>query len=383
MFDHDKLCPYCFDSFPLGGTPYRCTQFTRCAPEVDPVRKARWGEDMPLGKVLPPGCKGRCPHCGDRLPLRLCPGCHMELPKAVVESDNLIFALVGAKDAGKSHYLAVLVTQIEEHVGPLMDILLSPVNEDTMKRFKERYKDPLYKRGIVIRGTQSARTDVIVQRPLIFSLEFSRKGLFGARKRIHRSITIVFFDTAGEDLDDENVMSSVNKYIFRADGIILLLDPLQLGAVRDRLEGAALPGQNTETVEIVQRMTNLIRRGRGLPENSEIPTPLAVALSKLDAVAPLLDPQLQLHASPNHDSGFDRADFSAINAEVQALLRGWQGESMAHQVRMRYRHHAFFGLSALGVDPLAMGGKVGRIQPRRVEDPFLWLLHYHGLIRAR
>ncbi len=110
-----------------------------------------------------------------------------------------------------------------------------------------------------------------------------------------------------------------------------------------------------------------------------IPTPLAIAFSKFDAVEPLVDPQMQLNAASRHQGGYDLADFNAVSSEMQSLLGLWGETTVASQAKLRYRRFGFFGLTALGCNPHG-DQKIPRVLPRRVEDPFLWLLHCHGLI---
>jgi len=383
-----QVCPYCFETYLLRKTPFRCSSPPSiCSPEVDDVYSAAWKEGAAIGRLLSHSGytrSARCPHCKHETSKRLCPSCHMELSRTTGDCDNLIFAIIGAKAAGKSHYLAVLIEQIRNGVGPALDILLEPVNDRTIKRYREDFYEPIYRRRKVIAATISALADKRVQFPLSYQLSFRDRGLFGRRK-IVKTVSLVFFDTAGEDLDSQDVMSTVNKYIYRADGIILLLDPLQLTEVREQLSGVMrteeMPEQNTETSDIISRMTSLLLTAQKLPPHATLRTPLAVAFSKFDAVQPLIDQQCQLNAIPKHDGGFDAADFAAINGEMQALLGQWNGGRILQQVRTRFPVHGFFGLSALGCNPHGTDA-VPRVLPRRVEDPFLWLLHQHGLIKA-
>ncbi|MEA2690070.1 MAG: hypothetical protein QOD51_2677 [Candidatus Eremiobacteraeota bacterium] len=380
-----ETCPYCFEEYALSSTPFRCTSPGSICPwEQDPVANAKWKQGAPVGRVVPAqrfARSVRCSACGHETRKRLCPHCHMELPPMTGECRNLIFAVIGAKAAGKSHYIAVLINQIRQRVGPDLDILLEPVDDRTMKRYRADFYEPVYGRGEIIQATRSAVEDNRVQLPLVYSLSFSGHDLMG-RTKIGKTVSVVFFDTAGEDLDDADLMSTVNKYIYRANGIILLLDPLQLPTVRDQLgPGTALPERNTESADIVTRATNLILAGRKLRPNATVETPMAVAFSKFDAVESLIDPQFQLRAAASHRGGFDAADFAAVNGEMQSLLSEWDGEVLLHQVRTRYRRYGFFGLSALGCNPHGTN-RIPNVFPRRVEDPFLWLLHEHGLLRA-
>jgi hypothetical protein len=304
----------------------------------------------------------------------------MDLPHTTGKFENLIFAVIGAKDSGKSHYLAVLIEQIRNHIGPSLGMLLEELNDYTIKRYRESFYNPVYIEHKIIFGTKSALSDETVQLPMVFSLTFSGKGYLG-HQRITKVVTLVFFDTAGEDLKDEDVMATVNKYIYRADGIILLLDPLQLRWVRDQLgSSTSLPEVTTETSDIITRTTKLIQAGRNLRQDRLVPTPLAIAFSKFDAVEPLIDSQFQLNATPNHDGGFDAADFEAVNSEMQSLVSTWHNSHLLQQVTTRYNHYGFFGLSSLGCSP--KGSDIPQVLPKRVEDPFLWLLYSHGLIKA-
>jgi hypothetical protein len=304
----------------------------------------------------------------------------MELPHTTGQFKNYIFSVIGAKDSGKSHYLAVLINQIRKRLGPDMNMLLEPMNDDTIARYRKFFYEPIYRDRRVIVTTKSALTDRKVQQPLVYSLSMSGKGIFG-NNRIKKAVILVFFDTAGEDLNDEDVMSTVNKYIYRSDGILLLIDPLQLQAVRDQVAPTTpLPQINTETADILNRTTRLIERGHSMQPTDVVKIPLAVSFSKFDAVLPLIDPHFQLHASANHDGGFDIDDFDAVNAEMMALLDKWNGQDILQLARTRYRRYGFFGLTALGCNPHD-SKKISRLLPRRIEDPFLWLLAQNNIIR--
>jgi hypothetical protein len=381
-----EVCPYCFDPFDLRETPFRCVNLKDktapggCTKEVDSRLVEKWVDPRRTGRVVPPRQKRvvretACDECGLVTRNRLCPHCHMELPAFIGQAKNLIFAVIGAKDAGKSHFLAVLIDQLRKHTGPRLNLLLEFVNENTNERYKNEFYRPLFEGRRTIEKTRSATE--AANRPLMYYLSIDRPGIFGVRRTV---VNLVFFDTAGEDLDALDTMSVVNKYIYRADGVILLLDPLQLERVRDRLGRAGLPEPSTETAEILTRTTTLIKQGRRLRATARIPSPLAIAFSKFDAVEPLIDPQFQLNATPAHDGGIDLADVTAVNDEMQALLREWDGAHLINTARMQYRKFCFFGLSALGAAPV--GTRVVRVTPRRVDDPFLWLLHQHGLLSA-
>ena len=389
FFSKGETCPYCFEVFRLNDTPFRCTN-ERCEQEVDAVRERTWRDSSRVGRVLPPvgfsPSELRCGDCGEKSRQRVCPHCHMELPRTIGQFRNLIFAIIGAKASGKSHYIAVLIEQLRQQVGPALQILLEPVNDATIKRYKDDFYNPLYQprdgQRRTLDGTASAFQNASkASYPMVYALSIQGRSLLG-KKKIIAVVTLTFFDTAGEDLNDENRMATVNKYIYKSDGLILLFDPLQIQPVRDRLPQHLMPSIHTESREILERTTNLIQQGRNLPPNRMIDTPLAIAFSKLDALAPLIEPGMQIACDSNHLGGFDLADSKAVDSELQALLSSWRCNDLIGQVEGRYSRHNFFALSALGTQP-DKDGFLPRILPRRVEDPFLWLLYCHGLLKAR
>ena len=275
-----QLCPFCFEYFRLADTPFRCSSHSsHCGLEPDPVYQKFWGDPRALGRVLPSAGRFvrmvRCSECNEDSRKRLCPNCHSELPHTTGDCRTFIFAVIGAKEAGKSHYLAILIDEIKKRVGPKLAMLLEPLNDETIKRYRREFWDPVFKDGRTIETTKPGLTER--PRPLVYSLAISGKTIL-RRTKIRDVVVIVFFDTAGEDLNDEDVMATVNKYIFRSDGILLLIDPLQLNEVRKELgKSTALPMMNAETSDIVTRTTRLVQNGRNLKAKDVIDIPLAVA----------------------------------------------------------------------------------------------------------
>src|SRR5699024_9797523 len=101
--------------------------------------------------------------------------------------------------------------------------------------------------------------------PLIYSLTFLKKNgffkkMFGS-KTASQSISLTFYDTAGENLDSESSMLTFNRYLAHASGIILLLDPLQLPNVRNELHNKVhLPEENTDVTEVLNRTIEVVRQ---------------------------------------------------------------------------------------------------------------------------
>ena len=77
---------------------------------------------------------------------------------------------------------------------------------------------------------------------------------------------------------------------------------------------------------------------------------------------------------------FVQTDFESVNIEMQDLLENWLDDELVQQMK-NFEKYAFFGLTALGGVP--HGSKLdGKIRPRRVLDPLLWLLAENNYIRT-
>ena len=385
LFEGDRslLCPYCFDDFKLSVTPFRCdSPPDRCAPEPDEVFGKAWGDPTPRARLLPAknGPATSCPACRAVTYTRSCPHCHMDLPAQLLKrsSRNLIFSVIGASGTGKTHYLAVLINQIQEYLEGPLGFTMGGVDDYTIKRYREKFYDPLYNGHKPIDFTRAGRGNIDVRRPLLYELMFDRVSGGGDA----RTVLLAFFDTAGEDMGSESELAAVSRYIYRSDGIILLLDPLQLDHVRAQLEGhVALPRKSAEIDDIVQRTSNLILKGRRLPPGSPMPIPLALTFSKLDAIEDLLDAQAAVLRTPRVDQGYDVSDATEVSRQLKSNLRDWRGAHVLQQVEGRFPVHQLFGVSALGCNPTATD-VVPRVVPHRVADPFLWLLHQNKLVKT-
>ena len=241
-----------------------------------------------FGKFL--ACPGY-PECKNTKAIReetgaKCPKCGGELPLNIGTAKSYPIAIIGAKETGKSNYVAVLINQLKNDIGRAFNCALMACGDKTLNRYRTEFYDPLYRHRTCVRGSDAGDVD-----PLIYSLIFQRKGgLF--KKAMNDAVSLTFFDTAGENLNSLASMQTFNRYLYHSSGIILLLDPLQLPAVRDELQGKIrLPEENTDVNTILNRTIEIIRTGSGLTNLSKkIDIPIAIAFTKIDAVDELLDP---------------------------------------------------------------------------------------------
>lgn len=363
----------------------------RCSQEEDKPLAAyqRFTGNAPkLGRVFTtPARWGRIPgvavcQCGMKTTKQVCPHCHNELPSQFGTTETRTIALIGAKEAGKSHYIAVLINELRNRVGMSFNASLNALDEQTIKRYKEDFRRFIYDKREVIPATISARAQINVRYPLAYRFSIKRRGMFPFNG-LHVS-SLVFFDTAGEDLKHIDLMSTETKYLANSDGLIFLLDPLQIPAVRDLVDSSTpLPSVDTEPQEIIGRAATLIRQMRQMSPTEKIKMPVALAFSKLDAIRHLFDPGSPVHEASRHDGSFDVTDSQRVSDNMRAYLSRWVGAGLDIFLQHNFENYAYFGLSALGSPPDLNGRLPFGVVPFRVEDPLLWILYQLGIVPGR
>lgn len=364
-------CPYCYGVHDIKSSGLKCSynipgKSDKCVGTVAKDAKG-W---------IPDVSKAKCLKCKAARKSIFCSVANKEIPSDFLSGENLSIALLGAKASGKSNYIGVLVNEIRKKMTSSFNCTLSlSASEESKQFYDEQYYRPLFKEGKVIRGT-----DVGVEiPPLIFPLRF-----MDAKNRITKVAALSFYDTAGENLDSTDDILINNRYIPNANGIILLLDPLQVPAIRKKLEGKIpLPAQNTDVVEILSRIVQNIRDVKNI--KGTIKTPLALAFTKIDALEEydILKEDSCLRSESEHlkRGVFVQTDFESVNIEMQDVLDNWLDAELLQQMK-NFEKFAFFGLSALGGVPDGMNLSNSTIKPKRVLDPLLWLLAENKYIKT-
>ncbi len=383
-------CPFCFTDFTLQDIRFRC-MFPTCPGRApDPVYATARGLPVTLmGCVLIPRKGGRfgngpaqgmqCGQCKQMSHTRICPHCHFELASDIGQVDSRIIAIIGGSATGKTHYIASLVKLLQGEVGQNFNITVRMMGEDTERRWINDFYTPLFVRKTILPGTQSGAINSIVKSPLMF------RFMFNDGRRL-RALNVSFFDSAGEDMTSLASMVVQNRYICHADGIIFLLDPLQIPRVRFQLpaRNIKLPQENLAASPeyIVGHLRDLFEREHGLRAVQRVNVPIAFTLSKIDMLTDILDPGSALLRYGHHPGYVDLNDIQGISTEVSNYLSEWINQSFLGTVRNGFSTYNFFGVSALGEPPDA-NGHLSTVAPLRVEDPFLWLLYKLDLIKGK
>lgn len=393
------ICPFCFEQHKIQDVQFRCTN-RRCkdVPDVEITRYENGDISIPkMGKTafknparglsIPKSAK--CPECESATYARVCPSCHNKLPESTLLGKDMIISVVGSRDTGKSHFVGVIINELIERISVKFGGAMEGF-DDTMARYKAGAYQKLYLDMQKLDLTKSSVQDVNngAYRPLIFTLKLKHKAFM--REQIE-SFTLVFFDTAGEDLNDEDTMSTVNKYICKSAGIIFLLDPMQIPTVRNQLKNDIVARassvdwkQATEPADIMTRVSTLIRNDRQMKAEQKIDIPVAAVFSKFDVIAHLIpEGSTILETSPHcSEKVFDMSDWHNVDSEIRSLLTEWGAEAFMAQVDVNYTNHSYFAVSALGMgNNPKEDRKIDKPRPHRIEDPLLWILKENGVIK--
>ena len=396
------ICPYCFDKRKLSEVQFRCTN-KRCMDfddlemtvyengNIKMPKKGKRTFTPPSRNAFSVPASAKCPECQNITYKRVCPSCHNELPESTLTGKDMIISVVGSRATGKSHFVGVIIKELRDRISVSFGGSLEGF-ADSYQRWQTNFGSRLYDSNMKLDLTKSSvqNVDNGAYRPLIFKLKLKHKVLF---KESIESFTFVFFDTAGEDLNDEDTMSTVNKYICKSAGIIFLLDPMQIPAVSSQLDettvkrAAAIDIRTAARADdIMTRVSKLIRNDRKLAETAKIDIPVAAVFSKFDVIAPIVPPGCAvLNPSPHcGEKCFDMADWHNVNSEILALLREWDANAFVSQLETNYSNYSYFAASALGLNNNPdETGKIQRPRPHRIEDPVLWILKENGVIKGK
>ncbi len=257
-------CPYCYGEHTIKTCDIKCTYNV-------PGSNATCYKGVPkdskncIADKYKESCVNKCTHARKEI---YCPVHGNEIPRDCTLTDGAPIALIGAKASGKSNYIAVLIRELEKKmVYPFGCTLNTAANEETVTTYRDVYESPLLRHEVV----DTTDKQVAVP-PLIYPLSFTKTK---------KNVILTFYDTAGENLDNPDRMDVMNQYIPNSKGIILLLDPLQVPSIRAQLAGKMkLPAQNSDTVQILNRVVTIIRNIKNMKPGQKIDIPIALPTPK-------------------------------------------------------------------------------------------------------
>ena len=385
-------CPFCFKKFKTDQVVFRAAHSEKGDPEYDKeideplnqynkkVGKGTLGPINPIvrSEGLPESSKTKVDkvliEIRDKYDIstseRLCPYCHNDIPITSGRGASKIISVVGASQAGKSVYMTTLLYVLErytcERIGASL-IAGSSAYNDEIRENQER----IFDKNIMLDPTPKQHVE-----PLIENLKFKDDNI--------PPIALIFYDVPGEGMTDKGYIEKHGEHIKNSDGIIFLVDPLQMRALRKKINLAnrEMKGDFTEKYQepkdiIVYLFENFISKQSR--EKTDIPT--AVVVTKSDMLINLNDEEYisknsNIFRNYEHGEFFNLNEFENIDGEVRKFL-GKVDSPFKGAMDTYFGKTGYFAVSSLGSNPqnLQIDSSTS-VNPLRVDEPFLWLLYH-------
>lgn len=301
---------------------------------------------------------------------RVCPKCHNPLPSLYGAYPVKFISIVGITHSGKTVYLSQFLkhfTDLLPEVGYQVP-QFTPALSAFVKNNKVAVKEKL----------PAGTPPKSFQQPVICDISDE-----------NQRYTLVMYDVAGELFDIEKYPAAeVNKFaefIRNSDAIMMLIDPMQFSRLWEALplEDEALASPNTAINTLNHLLGNALK-----------PIPFAACISKCDEIYEVMSDEYVRILKSDY-VGIARTDFrykkqTKLNAEQINAYEEYLSDYV-HQNNQAFNgllatcfdDYSYFALSALGcsVDK-ATSAPIGPIAPKRIMDPFYWIMYKLGLIGA-
>ena len=154
-------CPYCFTPVEADRIGFRCVG--ACIPRPDVQASFYAGKSLAVPPVY---CMIRndrtkqlptyvvCRRCGAQTAQEVCLVCHRDLPPRWRQARTFTMTVTGARDTGKSVYIAVVVQMLLRYAQQRSCTVMA-YTQGTQDVYGNDYYEPLYHRNVVMECTPS------------------------------------------------------------------------------------------------------------------------------------------------------------------------------------------------------------------------------------
>lgn len=317
---------------------------------------------------------------GHRTMRRVCPKCHNPLPKQYGKNPVKFISVIGVTGAGKTVYISQLLKYISKYAAFLNQAAFFTSDHETSFIEDNKVEMDTALPNPTGEGTFS--------QPMFY--DFVTRKSDSAETN-----TVVIYDIAGEDCQDAARMTKYADFINYSDGIILLIDPMQLGWIGTRVPGA---------IKEPQAVLNTIYTAttKSVKELSE--KPVAVCISKSDSFEQIIPAgQKDIICVRDEAMGTNIPVFNATDYNIlEQQLRESMPLELEQALHNQYKYYNYFAISAIGgpvrEEPARTeSGEEVRTEegtvkmnsypiappvPRRIAEPLFWLFYRLGIIKS-
>jgi len=368
---YEFFCPHCFKIHKLKELSMKCSYRGREKVEVCPRGVSKDQEGWILNKKA-----SICLKCANAKKNLYCPTRRdKEISRSFTEEESLSIALVGAIASGKSNYIGVLIEEMRHTMLGKFDCsMYISCNDESKKYYDEMYYKPLYTMSSVVPATCEVDVPSLIV-PLCFNV--SKKFLKS------KTVNLLFRDEGNDSWVTEEEWAIRQNYIHNAGGIMFFIDPLQIPRIAMELKDkVSMPARaECNVVESIEKLICILRDN--LENRRRINKPIAFIITKSDilekyGIIPAEDDLLK-ESSHIAQGRYVLSEHSENNREGMEFLGKWIGEEIEFLMKNFERCSVFF-VSSLGEEPVK--GRIENLHPRKVLDPFLWLLAEKKYIKS-
>lgn len=302
---------------------------------------------------------------------RVCPYCHNPLPTGYGKHETKFISIIGITQSGKTVYLSQLLKYMSKYVNFV----------DLTSYFTSEHEPGFIDSNPVKYGSDLPRPTVPekLSQPMYYDLVQNVAG------DLLKTDTIVLYDIAGENCASAKGMGTFGRFVTKSDGIILLLDPGQLGLAETAISDSGERATNLITVFNTIHGAFQERKSDG-----KLLVPVAVCISKSDMISGILPTECRGDITPvvHPSSGdpirkFNATAYNPLEKLLADQMRHGAGQEVHGALRRGYKHFNYFAFSATGCAVEKMDGlsypKAPPV-PLRIAEPLLWLFYKFGYI---
>ena len=301
---------------------------------------------------------------------------------------DLRIGLVGAQGSGKTVLMTVLVKHLRDVAAQRFEanVTIATTNPGGYRGaadYQASVETPLYVDRVLPPATPSKCSLPLQQQSTPVVLRWRQEVSRRLRGASMRSTLLHFFDTSGEDLNRLDEVFCLG-YLYSCNALILTIDPCAIPGACSRLSlpPAAIKVPDDAPLGVMDRITDYLRTEHRIKVRDRIRIPVAVVVTKIDVLYPVLDHYSFLgetnpiFAVPTDQPAYNETEGQRVHEQILSLLNDWKAADIDTHMQSNYADYRYFGVSALGVGPSYETGKValGGVEPHRVEDPVLWLM---------
>lgn len=330
-----------------------------------------------------------CRECNERVRQMVCPNCKLSLPLGFESFDEYVYlTLVGPKAVGKTVYMTILTDKIGAFFRA--NYKCSVITNQVSLSDHNNNIDNITRNGIL-----PSYTEVNNQKSIIMEITNTVK---------HNKVALIIQDTPGEiytnaEKSKEIERPPISNYLQKCDGILFLVDPLQMTTIRNiiSIPEDKLPSDNITELQnlfnnVLSQFSNCIKRDKdNIDRKGKIKTKLATIIMKEDVLERIPQNIAEQEILFSDQSrvrstfiGSGQVDLSAIDIVSDELKRYLDdyADGLSTNVEGLYKDYKFFAVSALGIEPVKDSNGVMKIdsnpRPFRITDPILWMLMATG-----